>query len=289
MSSAAEKMVGSDLSPAIFVKKNETGFEVSINEIRFAVPNHWFWERFSKSWEPQTYRFFERNILVGSSFLDIGGWVGPTSMIATALGATFCKIVEPNPISFANLVSTQMLNSQLIQQWMLVNALVSNSNDPGVIGPINALYGSSSTSRAFYGKGSGAKIISLTLDDLVKGSEKFSLAKIDIEGSEEKIFSSLPIFCKTGTAVWLSLHPPLFKNAKNSQANLTGLSEQFFLCGPDNKPFNLKELEHRMLTSLSTQDKPEWGTEYGNTFEIGLLPKSHYHLDVKNNFYVRNP
>ena len=110
----------------ISVKKNVKNTTIKVNDFNFIVLNHWFWEKFNENWEPQTLNFFKRNLVKGRDYLDIGAWVGPTSLIATALGAGKVKIIEPNPMNFFHLLVMRRLLSitpALIWALLMLNLI----------------------------------------------------------------------------------------------------------------------------------------------------------------------
>ena len=263
-----------DRKRKISVSKEKSHYVLSINDHRFKVPKHWFWDQFSDQWEPQTYNFFQRNLIKGSGFLDIGAWVGPTAFIATSLGAGNIKIVEPNPVNFFHLLSSQF-NNDLMSNWFLVNACVSNNNENKVIGPLRGITtGSSATNIRDQDQG-GAQIISLKLGELLN-DEEFSLIKIDIEGAEELILEDLRILANHNAAIWLSLHPPHFTDKKRFVEQLFALENDFVFVNSDNKALSIDVISKQIL---SDDERPKWGTEWGNLFEIGLLPNKYFFLN----------
>ena len=263
----------------ISVSKLASHHYLSINDHHFKVPHHWFWDQFSEQWEPQTYNFFQRNLRKGSTFLDIGGWVGPTAFIATSLGASKVKIIEPNPLNFSHLLSSQF-NNGLVEKWFLVNACISDQNGSAVIGPIDGIKSGSSATNIRNPDQSGAQIISLKLQDVLLGEDDLSLIKIDIEGAEELIINDLTAFAKYDAAIWLSLHPPHFKNVSRFVDELLALESSFVFVEENNMPLSGNTIAERLLSS---EVRPAWGNAYGNLFEIGMLPRKFFKLS-KNGF-----
>lgn len=259
----------------IAVSKSASHHILSINERQFQVPQHWFWDQFSDQWEPETYNFFQRNLKKGSSFLDIGGWVGPTAFIATSLGARKVKIIEPNPLNFFHLLSSQF-NNGLMENWFLINACISDQTGHKIIGPISGIKSGSSATNIRDQKQDGAQIISLKLQDILHGEEDLSLIKIDIEGAEELIVRDLAIFANHDAAIWLSLHPPHFQNKALFLQELFALETEFVFVDGDNVPLTTDTISHQVL---SAEEKPDWGTKWGNFFEIGLLPRKYFQMD----------
>ena len=58
------------------VKRGDSFTNIRINVASFVVGKHWFWDEVSDNWELETQNFFRTNIVSGSDYLDIGGWVG---------------------------------------------------------------------------------------------------------------------------------------------------------------------------------------------------------------------
>lgn len=259
----------------IQVIHKDTHDEITLNDKTFNAPKHWFWREFSDEWEPQTLKFFKKNLIKGTGFLDIGAWIGPTSMIATSLGAKNVKIIEPNPLNFLNLIGLQLQNN-LLNDWFLVNACISEKAGSNVIGPISRIASSSSASHIRNNGDNGAKVISMKLADLIQDGDDFSLIKIDIEGSEESIIEDLLELACNNAAIWLSLHPPFYQNKHNFLNKLSCLTSDFLLVDENNEEKSFDEVYEQVM---SAEEKPAWGTKWGNFFEIGLLPKKFFCVD----------
>lgn len=261
----------------IRTEKSEQSTEIVINEFKFLVPNHWFWDEFAETWEPQTEQFFQKNLIPGTDYLDIGAWVGPTALIATALGAARLKIIEPNPVNFFNLLITQ-LNNNFLPKWFLINACVSDKRNSAIIGPLKGIASASSATNIRDPHQDGAKIITLKLADLISEDDNFSLIKIDIEGAEDYIVDDLSVFSEQNAAIWLSIHPPFIKDVVRFHEKLIALGSIFYLVNERNNQVDGNDLE----MWITTKEKfPAWGTKWGNFFEIGLLPKKYFKADGK--------
>ena len=256
----------------ISVKKNTKNTTITVNDFNFIVLNHWFWEKFNENWEPQTLNFFKRNLVKGRDYLDIGAWVGPTSLIATALGAGKVKIIEPNPMNFFHLLAAQM-NNNLFSNWFLINACVSGNFGTEFIGPLKGIINSSSATNIIDQKQNGAKVMSLKLSDLVLDEDDFSLIKIDIEGAEAYIIDNISVFSKNSSAIWLSIHPPFFSDKNDFLKKLLANKSEYHFVDENNKIIEENLLSTRIL---SEEKYPIWGTDWGNFFEIGLLPKKFF-------------
>ena len=169
-------------------------------------------------------------------------------------------------------------NNNLLSKWFLVNACVSSSRGEAIIGPVQGIASSSSATNIRDAHQEGAKVISLKLSDLISEDDNYSLVKIDIEGAEDYIVEDLAIFSKQNAATWLSIHPPFIQDVEKFYERLIRLDELFYFVNEYNNRFEDKELK----TWITANEKfPDWGTKWGNFFEIGLLPKKYFGADGK--------
>lgn len=244
-----------------------------MNENTYNVQDHHFWPRFP-NWEAQTLQFFQKYLIKETDYLDVGAWIGPTLLLATAMGARKIKAIEPNPINFMHLVTTQV-NNGLLQRWSLINACVSNARTPLVIGPIDGILSASSATNIIDRTQDGTEIISLKLNDLLQGNENFSLIKVDIEGAEQYILKDFQLLGAYNAAIWLSLHPPFITNKYLFLQELLLLQKYFHITDDSRCQIDFTKLSAQIL---SKETMPSWGTKWGNFFEIGLLPKEFFNI-----------
>lgn len=266
--------VGKKSSVEISVQKINDYYKIKLNDKTFHVVNHDFWPRLP-NWEPETLKFFSKNLINNTDYLDIGGWIGPTALFATALGARKVKVVEPNPLNFLHLLTNQ-INNDLLQKWSLVNACISDNRNPAIIGPIEGILNASSATNIRDEGQSGAEVISLKISDLIQKNENFSLIKIDTEGAEQYFINDLTSFSCFNAAVWLSLHPPVISQKVEFLEQLLNLRNYFYFVDCDNCEIQSEQLSLQILSDVG---KPAWGTFWGNFFEIGLLPKNFFTSD----------
>ena len=165
-----------------------------------------------------------------------------------------------------------------MESWFLINACISDQHGHKIIGPISGIKSGSSATNIRDQEQDGAQIISLKLQDVLHDEDDFSLIKIDIEGAEELIVSDLSIFANHTAAIWLSLHPPHFMNKELFLKKLFALESTFAFVDEDNTPLSNDIISYQVM---SDEQKPAWGTDWGNFFEIGLLPRKHFQVDGK--------
>lgn len=251
-----------------FFKGPNNKTTIILNDNTYSVPHHWFWPEFANGWEPQTFSFFKRNLKEGTTYLDIGGWVGPTALMATELGAAKVVVVEPNPINFSKLLQIQFGNIGFFERWTLLNLCVSSHRGLSQIGPLEGVLNSSSATNIR--DQNGVEVMSVLLEDVVRPLSNISLIKIDIEGAEELVVGDFSCLLKTGAAIWLSLHPPFYKDKQGFANTLSDLRAHYILTDHEDNKVEWSDLENKIL---SVEEKPIWGTPFGNFFEIGLIPK----------------
>ena len=97
--------------------------KTSINKIKgyqsLKIDNHkfhcdtdhlYFWEKVNKKiWEPETIQLYNKLLNKNSTYVDIGAWIGPTTLYASKL----CKMAyafEPDPVAYKYLIENIHLN-----------------------------------------------------------------------------------------------------------------------------------------------------------------------------------
>ena len=75
------------------MKIQKEGFE-------FDVIDHEFWK--DEGWERFTYYCIKNFSNSNKTFIDIGAWIGPISLVASKLNKN-CHSIEPDPTSFSQL------------------------------------------------------------------------------------------------------------------------------------------------------------------------------------------
>ena len=179
-----------------------------------------FWKNVS-SWEPETFSFVESCAKPGTTFVDIGAWIGPITLLAARRGAHVISL-EPDPTAFLTLEKNISLNHLSVT---ILNAAI-HTHDSGVVlnaGP--AGFGKSvSSSLKFPGDQHQQEMVtSITAQQLVKRIPKChkELAfKIDVEGHEylvgRCIASVMSELRDSGVRVRVSMsvHPKLLMLAR---------------------------------------------------------------------------
>lgn len=169
----------------------------------------WFWKIFADgSWEPNTFKIFDKFLDPERPMLDIGAWIGPTALYA-AKRAKKVYAFEPDPAAFVSLVQNLSLNRT--DNVVPYPAAVSNGWGSIPFGTKGQL-GDSMSSVLWASDGSEVPVIPL-IGLLVDINPAF--VKIDIEGGEGDIFKGAKLILEQmKPTIHLSLHTPWIKNVE---------------------------------------------------------------------------
>ena len=158
-----------------------------------------FWDLWDSGlWEPDTHRLIKDTLEPGDLFLDVGAWIGPTTMWALEAGAAVIA-VEPDPIAGAYLSSYLLVLADLWLGALTVDGgevvLAPNPKDGGFFGDSMSRIGEI-----------GIPVESWTLDQIL-GDRVPKMVKIDVEGYEVELMPSIaPRLAEMGCVVQVSCH-----------------------------------------------------------------------------------
>ncbi|CAE7332483.1 unnamed protein product [Symbiodinium natans] len=168
---------------------------------------HAFWWRTKyPTWEESTFQIFRYFVRPDSVVLDVGGWIGSTSLWLAAL-AQKVVVLEPSDAAFEELVQNAAQNADRRDRLSLLRVALGARR--GFVQMTNR--GDSADQVGIY---DGRQAILSTVWDLRELLLAFpilnetSFIKIDAEGSERDLVPSMASFLhRTRPTVWLSLHP----------------------------------------------------------------------------------
>ena len=173
-----------------------------------------FWKRISNgTYETDTIAFIENNCDAMTDFLDLGTANGAMMLIAAAQGANVYAY-EPNPVIFEVARKNKELNLNLSDKIEISNAAVSSESgemDYQASVNSNVLSAIVFTGKTFsYQKKTSVLSLSEELDRIHQNNKRRVVIKMDIEGAEWKILSSIPTVLslkKHGSLLLLAVHP----------------------------------------------------------------------------------
>jgi FkbM family methyltransferase len=172
-----------------------------VQEDAFAM----FWARVAAgNWEPDSFEVIDRLVIPGTTFVDLGAWIGPLTLYA-AFVAGAVQAIEPDPVARAVLQANVELNPHLAERIQVHAMAIGDRTGPTRLGNITSADGGDSMSSLLYGNARTSWTVDCTTLDrfltAIDGPPP-SLIKIDIEGTEVELLDA--------AHDWLAAtHPPL--------------------------------------------------------------------------------
>lgn len=190
-----------------------------------------FWAKAEAgSWEPETLAVLERVARPGVMVLDIGAWVGPTTLFAAALGADVLA-VEADPAAFALLAANVEANPDLAARIRLLNAAAAPT--PGTLAlAAPRKLGDSMSSVLMAGAGAAgfeaAVVTPAELASRLPAGVPLAV-KIDIEGGEYDLLPSFsPVTARCTQGFLVAFHPRLMAKAGRPEEAIRAATEHCF-------------------------------------------------------------
>ena len=172
-----------------------------------------FWQGVAKgTWESDTFAIFDRFLDRQHSYIDIGGWIGPTLLYGCQIAQRAFGL-EPDPIAFAELERNVELNRPMSDNIRLFNACIAPKTGEVAFGSRGD--GGDSTSSLLFGrKKTKWTVKALSFDDFVRRNDvgACNFIKMDIEGGEYQILPTMAGYLRANRpTLHLSLHPCYLK------------------------------------------------------------------------------
>jgi FkbM family methyltransferase len=186
-----------------------------------------FWDKAAAGeWEPETLASVRALAREDTLFLDIGGWIGPITLLAAARGARVLTF-EPDPRAFELLASNVAANPDLVPRIRLTNAAVSptagrvrlgSPRKPGdSMGSILAADNGAALWEA-------AAILPAEIAAMAEGASRIVL-KMDVEGAEYTLLPHLaPLLGPRTVAALIAFHPRLLAKAGRTVDEIEALT-----------------------------------------------------------------
>ncbi len=197
----------------------------------------WFWKIFAdKTWEPSTFKIFDKFIDPERTMLDIGAWIGPTVLYASKRAKKVFAF-EPDPVAYVALIQNLELNKA--KNTVPYPVAVSNvwGGIPfGVRGQLG-----DSMSSALWAK-DDSRVPAVPLAGLIIDTNP-AFVKIDIEGGEGDIFKGASLTLQEmRPTIHLSLHTPWIKDVESYKKKIMeGLKMYPYFYDENLKPIRLED------------------------------------------------
>lgn len=190
---------------------------------RFRAHYRPFWELVNRGeWEPETFKVFDRFLDGDHSFLDIGAWIGPTTLYGSKL-AKSCYSFEPDPVAFEELKRNVSLNPGIAEKINLQNSCIWNKNGQTTLGS-ESDPGDSMSSVMFEESERSFDVECTTLQSFLRENkiEDCNFIKMDIEGGEAIVLPSIKDYLKAEKpTIQLSIHPQFFPDRREMESELS--------------------------------------------------------------------
>ncbi|MEX0308192.1 MAG: FkbM family methyltransferase [Ruegeria sp.] len=176
-----------------------------------------FWRKAAAGeWEPETFAVLDQFLSPESDYLDIGAWIGPTVLYG-ARKARHVWCFEPDPTAFRHLAWNLDLND--IQNVSAFGVALSDEFGVARMASVRGEPGDSTSSLLHDGvHGSDALTIAWDQFEAANDLSRISLVKMDIEGAEFFVASTLAAWLKERRpALYLSLHAPLLPDQERHE------------------------------------------------------------------------
>lgn len=204
-----------------------------------------FWESIAAGlWEQQTFDIFDFYLKPDKSFIDIGAWIGPTTLYA-AHKSCHCYCIEPDPVAYNSLVKNIKLNNSISHKISSFCCCIGNATGDIKMGcPGNQ---GSSISGLFWATSENSwNVRSYTLSDFININQiyDFNFIKIDIEGGESIVIpESIDVLKKYKPTIFLSLHYQWFENPSQDIKNIVDVIRLYpYLYDREGNLINIKDV-----------------------------------------------
>ncbi len=186
-----------------------------------------FWDKAeSGAWEPETLAKLCALVGPGTLLIDIGGWIGPITLTAAALGAEVLAF-EPDPRAFELISANIAANPALAPRIRLHHAAVSPT--PGRV-RLGSPKKPGDSMGSILAADSGAAlwearaILPTDIAAMAGDAERIVL-KMDVEGAEYQLLPHLaPLLGPRTVAALIAFHPRLLAKSGRSPAEIEALT-----------------------------------------------------------------
>jgi FkbM family methyltransferase len=186
-------------------------FDAEKNE---KIPNfNWFIDVLQKqTWESVTFNIFDQLKDENKIAIDIGGWIGVTSIYLSKIFKSVITI-EADVVAFNAL--SENINDNQCKNVTLYNKAFYNSTVDSIVFGVNGfnydstLGSSTSQIKTHSDNDSDYSIETISIIDIIKdiNPNDIGLIKVDIEGGDEDVFEELiTIGSKYGWKIWIAFH-----------------------------------------------------------------------------------
>lgn len=183
-----------------------------------------FWKSAEKNeWEPYTFDLFDKFLTKDTIYIDIGAWIGPTTLYASKL-CKMCYSIEPDPVAYKILFDTINVNN--LENVKLFNCSIFNYDGILQLGN-NGNLGDSGTRTNQLKNLFETKCYKLSTFANKIQIDNQLFVKMDVEGSEIFIVEDIDFFKKYTPTLYISAHYEFFKETNMWENNIKNVSKLY--------------------------------------------------------------
>jgi FkbM family methyltransferase len=164
-----------------------------------------FWDTCEGGWEATTFEALTSRLEGGTTFVDVGAWIGPMTLVAAACGARVVAY-EPDPAAADELAENVALNPSFdvaIERTALWTSTGTRQLRGGPVGLGESM--SSFSGRS--GRVGSITVATIDAREAARSWPADALVKIDVEGAEYRLLPRLrPFIAQHRPTIVLSVH-----------------------------------------------------------------------------------
>lgn len=186
-----------------------------------------FWGRVAEgNWEPGSFAVIDRFVAPGTTFVDIGAWIGPLTLFAASVAGEV-HAIEPDPFARKLLQANIGLNPGLAERITVHDLAIGDRIGRAKLGNMTSPRGGDSMSSLLYSDAPLSWAVNCTTLDrflAAVGCPSPSLIKIDTEGTEVELLGAVHDWLSTTRPpLLLSVHAPFWPDPHRSLSRLLDL------------------------------------------------------------------
>jgi FkbM family methyltransferase len=188
----------------------------------------YYWLDMEKgTWEPWTFRLFDRFLHKDTIYIDLGAWMGMTVLYASKL-CDRCYAFEPDPVAYGILrVNIDANNAGNIKTF---NEAIANHDGTLSLGNEHHSLGNAVTRIGTDVDSFQVSCRTLETFFIQEKIDGPSFIKMDVEGSEEVILKDMGFFERHKPILYLSTHTPWFKNQDEGVETIARVRSLYKYC-----------------------------------------------------------
>ena len=236
-----------------------------------------FWDQMqSGRWEATTLAAYEENLTPRTTFVDIGGWIGPTALFAASVARRVISL-EPDPVAADLFHKNLALNPELAPKIEIIQKAIHSGTGTVRLGARTGR-GDSMSSVLFSNSSDHWDVPTITplnIANMVRGDDDVFI-KVDIEGGEYNVLPEFsPLAQLPNVKFLIAFHPKFLPSKSLWSLRAAALTAKALAPFADYEMTLLKKNSVRKIPVFSALNK----------FGLAFFPVHHSLLLVRRKEY----